>query len=75
MVLSTVRSSREVIQKLCENYHSLLVATQISSWSSDFFGNFQSKCVSYHLDSVFKGQNLKMLLVKKVQLTTFLKFS
>ena len=75
MVLSTLRSSREVIQKLRENYHSLLVATQITSWPSGFFGNIQSKCVSYHLDSVFKGQNLKVLLVKKVQLTTFLKFS
>ena len=75
MVLSTVTSSREVIQKLCENYHSLLVATQISCQSSDFFGKIQSKCVSYHLDSVFKGQNLNKLLIKQVPLMTSLNFS
>lgn len=61
MILSTVKSSKEVIQGFYQSYHILFVATQISCWPSGFFGTIQRKCVNYYLESLCKVHSLQRL--------------
>ena len=56
MILSTVKSSNEVVQESRQSYRIWLTATHISCWPLSFFGTIQRKCANYHQNKLFKTE-------------------